>query len=127
MTKHHPARGARTITGAASVIALIGMVVGFQSTARTEEAAKAVTPDPLGTPSAVPTDAATVDPAVVAPAQPAAPAAPAPAAPAKAPAAPAAPAPAPAAPAAPAPAPAPAAPAPAPAPATNGTSAGSGG
>jgi hypothetical protein len=146
MTKaHHPARRARNLTGAASALALVGMVTGFQFAAATEShnavLAKSATPSSGETGSSttgVPTGdqsgqlvaangtsatqtqatAAVVDSG----------AAPAPA-PAPAPVVDPAPAPAPVvnpAPAPPAPAPAPAPPAPAPAPAPpSGTTAAS--
>ncbi|MHB1172334.1 MAG: hypothetical protein ACYCZY_07525 [Lacisediminihabitans sp.] len=109
MTKKvHPARGARTFTGAASALALVGIVTGFQMAANAQVASvPASVTDPTVTPTVVPVAPVTAVPVAAAPA-----AAPAPAPVAK-------PAPAPVAKPAPAPA---AAPAP-----VNGTTAGSGG
>jgi hypothetical protein len=140
MTKaHHPARRARNLTGAASALALVGMVTGFQFAAATEShnavLAKSATPSSGDTGSSttgVPTGdqsgqlvaangtsatqaqatVAVVD-SGVAPA----------AAPAPAPVVDPAPAPAPVVNPAPAPAPAPPAPAPAPAPPSGTTAA----
>ena len=143
MTKaHHPARRARNLTGAASALALVGMVTGFQFAAAAESQsallAKTVpTPGQTGSSTGTSTNGeptisesgqtATQPQATVAVVDSgAAPAsAPAPAvdpAPAPAPVVDPAPAPAPAPPA-PAPAPAPPAPAPAPAPPSGTTAA----
>lgn len=125
MTKRiHPAQTARTITGAAAGLALVGIVTGFQFAAVAQENQAAAAGN---------TTTATPAPATDAQAGAPAPAAPAPAADAGSSvavtqdSAPAAVAPAPAAPAPAAPAPAPVvqpAPAPAPAP-SNGTTGGS--
>ncbi|WP_187270705.1 hypothetical protein [Lacisediminihabitans profunda] len=106
---NHPARRARALTGAASVVALVGIVAGLQMAANAQGAERSDAPrggsTPTVSPSASPLGSAPT-PAVPAPE-----------------------APAPAAPAAPAPAPKPVAPpvaAPAPAP-VHGSTGGSGG
>jgi len=130
-TNTHPAAVARSLTGAGTAIALIGMVTGFQISAAHAEQQAAAAAVVDAAPASVPAralavrvlDASLLPEPVAAPAAPSSTssgstssrsgggtAAPAPAAPAR-----------------PAPAPAPAAPAPAPAPPADGTTAGSGG
>ncbi len=99
MTKKHPAAVARTTVGAATALAFVGMIVGFQTV---EAAGQAASPEPVTPVAPLPKQAATTPETPAAEPAPAAPAAPAPAAPA-----PAAPAPAAPAPSVPAPAPAP--------------------
>ena len=65
MTKRiHPARNARTLTGAASVMALISMVVGFQvnAVALTNAAPAAVLPADAGATASIPGAPATATP-----------------------------------------------------------------
>jgi hypothetical protein len=126
MTKRvHPAARARTLTGATSFLALVGIVSGFQFAANAEDATSAGgTATPSGTVVKQPVDPATGQPIVPA-TEPVAEAVPAPASDAPANDAPVAAAPAPVAAPAAAPAPAPVV-APAPAP-VSGTTAGSGG